>query len=435
MAEGEVVGQATPEQERQWLEEQRRRQREQTEGDTREIQRLAQHGRDLETRLAALEDEVAQQRSLVTRALAVETALRHTQESLANLQRQLAESREQVEHQALLRATEAERDRRALAELGQRVTDLQQAADASHGRVSALSEEARRDRAALAQLSVAVDGVAGRQASLTNRLQQLEEAGKRADSHLASDQQRDEQVRADLARLDNWQRLADVRWNRQLSDWQEQAKAWKEQIEEQRKPVEQLSRQVSRVQEEAQVLVAQLTEHQKRLDEQALVLQRIEGLLGIARETCASLEQGIESQRRLADEQAAALSRLDERVQGESVQLEQMRRRMDAQDGRIEEAVGLVRAVDSQRQRAEEGVAALQQQLARLRSELVAELALLREQVTIDRQEVGARLNKITQTQLQEHRRRLATTQQEVDEWAGLARRDGDGKLPDRTPE
>ena len=435
MAEGEGVGQAKSEQERQWLEEQRRHQREQTEGDSREIQRLAQHGRDLETRLAALEDEVAQQRSLAARASAIEAALRQAQESLASLQRQLAESREQAEHQTLLRATETERDRRALAELGQRVADLQRAADASHGRVSALSEEARRDRASLAQLSVAVDGVAGRQASLTNRLQQLEEAGKRADSRLTSDQQRDEQVRADLARLDNWQRLADARWNRQLSDWQEQAKAWKEQLEEQGKPIQQLTRQVLRTQEDLQALVAQLTEHQKRLDEQAVALQRIEGLLGIARETCAGLEQGLVAQRRHADEQAAALSRLEERVQGESAQLEEMGRRMDAQDGRIEEAVGLVRTVDSQRQRAEEGVAALQQQLGRLRGELVAELALLREQATTDRQQVGARLTQLTQLQLQEHHRRLATTQQEVDEWAGLARRDGDGLSPDRTPE
>ncbi len=422
MPQGDRVDQAPPERAAQWVEEQRRLERDQAGSSGRELERLAQHGRDLEARVGLLEAELAQQRSMPARLSAIEDALRQAHEAMASLQQQVAENREQTEHQTLLRTAEAERDRRALAELGQRLTELQRAGDGALGRIQALAEEAKRDRASVAQAAAGLDGLASRQLALGSRIQQVEEMAKRTDGQLAAAQQRDEQVRAELARLDNWQRLADVRWNRQVGEWQQQLQTWKAQVEEVGKPIQQLIRQAARLQSDLEALAAQLAEHQKRIDEQSVALQRLDGMLAIIRESGSRLEQGVEAQRRRADEQSASLFRLEERLQSEAGQVADLARRIDAQDARIEETRSLIRAVDTHRERIEGGVAATQRQLAEARADLAQQIAQAWERLGVDRQRVADRLERLTQALLQQNQRWLAAFHQDVDLWTALSR-------------
>lgn len=389
------------------------------------INELAQQGRDLWARLGVLEEELRQQRALANRLSAVEDALREMRESLLGLQQQLAASQEQSARQALVRAAEADRDRKTLTELEQQVAELRRLGEANHGRILLAGEEAKRDRALLADLPRAIEDLSRRHSSQVGRVQQLEEQGKRTDGRLADVDQRDGQLRAELARLDNWQRLADVRWSRQLGEWQQQITAWKEQADGQSRQIQQLTRQVTRAQDDLQALFSQVTEHQKAIGDQVAALQRAYGLLTAAREGSIRSEQAIDTQRRRVDELVAGHFRLEERLQSDIAQLGDLMRRVDGHDVRLEEIANLVQGLDTQRQRTEHDIAAVQQQLRQFRSELGERASALWEQLLADRQMIATRLAELGRILLEQRQRYLAAIQQEIAEWTELTRSDG----------
>ena len=405
-----------------WLAEQRKAEREQVQQVLREVERLGQVTRDSTTKVGLIEDEVRTHRTPTSRMPVVEEALRQARDAVSALQQQVSEAREAAEHQTLLRAVELDRDRRTIAEVSQRVGEANRTFDQHQGRVQTLAEEARRDRAAVTVLPAAIEELTRKVTAQLGRLQQLDEQNKRTENQFGAIQQRDEQSRADLARLDNWQRLADVRWNRQIGDWQQQVQVLKEQLDEQSKPIQIFTRQAVRIQDDVQGLSGRLVEQQKRFDEQINTLTKLDGLLTVVRESAARAESAAEAQRRRVDEQVAGLYRLDERIQRSVAQLGDLEHRADSQGSRLEELNSLVRSVDSQRQRAEDGVSALQVQARELRSDLSEQVVQLQTQLAADRLLVAARFTELIRAVLMQRRNQLASLQQEVQEWSTLAR-------------
>jgi chromosome segregation ATPase len=406
----------------EWIEEQQKADREQITRGVDQVDKLGQLARELATRTEALEDERGQVRTLGSRVLALEDTAAGLREAAADLKRSLESLNKQGEHQILLRSAEIEHDRRGVADLTQQTGDLRRQQESLLSRIQAISEETRRDRTSADQVPVSLDALSRQIASLVSRAQQLEDYRRRADDQVASFAQSGEQVRADIAKLDNWQRLADVRWTRFSGELQEQAQAVKHQIEEQAKPVQQVARLVKQVQEESAGVVVQLQDLRKRVDDQLIAQEKVAGQVGVLREGLARVEQTLESQRRRSDEYAANIFRLDEALQRAAAVSVDLGHRLEEQDTRIEGVAGQLRIVESQRQRDEQGLAVLQTQVRELRLSFAEELAAIREQCAADVRLLNQRVAAIGQVALRQREKVLSAAQQEVEEWAGLVR-------------
>jgi chromosome segregation ATPase len=408
----------------EWLGEQRKVDREQVEQATTEAERLGRIVHDLATKIELLEAERGAQKALGSRIGNLEEGVSSLRETAASLQQALEAAQKRDEHQQLLRTTEAERDRRSVAEVAQLVNDYRRQSDNVQSRLQAIVEDVRRDRAAIEAFPPTIDDLNRQLLSLTSRAQQLEDYRRRADNQVGTLSQSTEQVRDQVGKLDTWQRLADVRWTRLSAELQEQLQAFKHQIDEQAKPIQQLTRQVKQSQEEIGGFAGQVVDLRKRLDETYVSIERLGAQVVSLREAAARVEQVTDGQRRRADEQAATLYRLEEALQRETAANADLLRRIEAQDVRIEEGASYARVIEAQRQRDEAAISVQQQQLRELRTALVGEIAGIREQFAEETRVLGTRLDQATQTQLRQSQRTLAAIQQQAEEWAELARSD-----------
>ena len=408
----------------EWLEEQQKSDREQIALGLDQAERLGQLTRELTSRLDALEGERGQHRALGARVLGLEDAASGLREAAAELRQSIEVLQKQSEHQILLRSAEVEHERRGSSELAQQVGDLRRQNESLQSRLQATAEELRRDRAAADQFPVALDAVTRQIASLVSRTQQLEDYRRRADDQASILLTAGEQVRGDVTKLDNWQRLADVRWTRLNSELQEQAQSIKHQVEEQAKPVQQIGRLAKQVQEEVAGHSAQFQDLRKRMDEQFVSLERLGGQIGTLREGATRIEQAIEAQRRRIDEQAASLFRLDEAQQRSVAATTDLAGRLELLDTRIDGVLSQVRVVESQRQRDEQGLGVQQQLLRELRLSFAEELATTRAQIAAEIRSLSQRVGLIGQAELHQRQRVLSAAQQDVEEWSGISRDD-----------
>jgi chromosome segregation ATPase len=408
----------------EWIEEQQKADREQVARGVDQLEKVGLLARELATRTEALENERGQVRALGSRVVALEDTSASLREAAADIKQSLESLHKQAEHQVLLRSTEMEHDRRGVAEIAQQANDLRRQQEALQSRIQVISEELRRDRASADQIPSSLDGLSRQIASLVSRAQQLEDYRRRTDDQAATLSQNDEQARADIAKLDNWQRLADVRWNRLSNELQEQAQVAKHQLDEQSKPVQQVGRLVKQVQEETAGVAALLQDLRKRVDDQFVAQEKVAGQIGVLREGLARIDQTLESQRRRSDEFAASDFRLDEALQRAAAVSVDLGKRLEILDTRIEGVASQVRIVESQRQRDEQGLTTLQQQVRELRLSFAEDLAATREKCAADVHLLNQRVAAIVQVALREREKTLAASQQEVESWAGLVRDD-----------
>jgi chromosome segregation ATPase len=357
-----------------WLEDQRRQDRDELARLSAEIERIEGVAREQAVELVELRSQVEEGRTALARLPIVDEALRDARERIAHALEHAEQQSQHVAQTLLLRASDADRDRKQIADLVGQTARTEDAVQAMEARLRVVVDEARRDRAQLQELPASLHEHDQRLGALGHRIEQFDERVRRAENLLVARAAEIEEARAEQTRATQWRQLADVRWSRQAAEWQQTLDEFRQAAEEHARPVHQLVAQVGQARDDVRGVQGLLTDHTRRLDDLQSALSRLDGALAQQREAAARLDQAIEGQRRRFDEQASAQLRLDEAIGRAGDQARALEHTTEEQARAIADTQGAVRA-------AEEAI-------ARSRDELTRSQSALR----VDIETVGARL-------------------------------------------
>jgi chromosome segregation ATPase len=390
-----------------WLEDQRRQDREELARVAAELERLSQNGREHAAQLAELRAQVDEGRSALQRLPILDDALREAREQVAQAAERADQQSQQITQTLLLRAADAERDRKQVGDLLGQIAKLEDALQALEGRARVVADEARRDRGRIQELPNELHGVGQRVGALTHRIDQLEERLRRVENLVAARADEMDELRTDLAKTTQWRQLADVRWSRQVAEWQETLDDFRQAAEESTRPVQQLVAQVGQARDDVRGAQGTLADHARRLEEAASALTRLEAALAQQREATGRLEQLADAQRRRFDEQASAQLRLDEAIGRSGDQARTIERSLEEQVRRIEQGQTALRAAEAAIARQRDDVAhvetVLRRDLEAFGASLTTNVARLEELASTQ----AGRLDDLTRV-FREQRQRLA---------------------------
>src|SRR5581483_5768880 len=334
-----------------WLEEQHRQDRQEITRLGSEVDRLAEMLREQGEQLLALRATVEDGRTVVERVPIVDEAIRQTREQVAELISRFEEHAQRSAQTLLLRAADAERDRKVLGDLSQTVARLEHEDRQLAARLQVVVDEGRRDRAVALELPKAIEELQSRLHIVAHRADQIEEVAKRAESTAHQHRDELEAIRTEQARAAQWRQLTDLRWTRQVAEWQSAIDNWRQTAEEQGRPVQHLLQQLAQARDEVRTTQSALADQTRRLDDAIAATGRLDATVAQQREAIGRIEAALDAQRRRFDEQASAQLRLDEAV------------------GRVvEQRMASDRAREDQLRELAEGQAALQDEAASLRS-------------------------------------------------------------------
>jgi chromosome segregation ATPase len=353
-----------------WLEDQRRQDRDELARLSSEIERLEGVAREQAAELIELRGQVEEGRTALARLPIVDEALRDARERIAHSLEHAEQQSQHVAQTLLLRASDADRDRKQIADLVGQTAKTEDAVQAMEARIRVVVDEARRDRAQLQELPASLHALDQRLGALVHRLDQSDERVRRTENLLAARAAEIEEARAEQTRATQWRQLADVRWSRQAAEWQQTLDEFRQAADEHARPVHQLIAQVGQARDDVRGVQGLLSDHTRRLDDVQSALTRLDGSLAQQREAAARLDQAIEGQRRRFDEQASAQLRLDESIGRAGDQARALEHTAEDQARSIAETQGALRA-------AEDAIARSREDLARSQSSLRVDIETL----------------------------------------------------------
>lgn len=331
-----------------WLEQQRQADHERLIELNRIVEQLCDEARSQRTLLAHLgELEHSADDSRATTA----EAIAQLKEHIGLVQRALAEHVEAVSRAEQVEGAQRERMLRQTAELAQQVLSLGRAADATNGRLAALIEEVRRlrdDRPALLQ---AVDELQRGQAALQSRVAVAEEIIRRQGAFQAVAEQSDERRRADLTRLDNQQKLLEVRLAREVGELRRSTDELVTRTDDRLKPITELARQVVGLVEGRAVVEQRLAGIAREIEQIRSEIERLEALGRTDRATTKRLSEQFEGYDRKHDEVTALLWQLGERVNTVLDRVSDLGDHLAALVTRVEATERQIALLDDERQR------------------------------------------------------------------------------------
>ncbi|HEY3080734.1 MAG TPA: hypothetical protein VGM69_12635 [Chloroflexota bacterium] len=390
-----------------WLEDQRRQDREELVRLAAELERLGQAGREQAVQVVELRAQVDDDRTALQRLPLLDEALRDARDQLGLAVDRNDQQSQQVTQTLLLRAADAERDRKQVGDLVGQIAKLEDTVQGLEARVRMVADEARREKGRIQELPTELHGVGQRVGALVQRIEQVEERFRRIENLVAARADETDGIRTELVKTTQWRQLADVRWSRQAAEWQQTLDDFRVAAEESVKPVHQLVAQVSQARDDVRNTQGMMTEHTRRLDEAASALGRLDATLAQQREATARVEQLLDGQRRRLDEQASAQLRLDEAIGRGADQTRTLERSIEEQARRIDESQAGLRA-------AGEGIARSRGDLVQVQTTLQRDIEALGAGLS----GAVARLEELASTQttrideltrlIRDHRQRLA---------------------------
>ena len=410
-----------------WLEEQHRLDRAEITRLSTELDRLSGLIREQSSQLADLRATVESNQTTVERVPLVDDSVRQTREHLAELVARFDEHTQKAAQALLLRAADAERDRKVVNDLVQTVGRLEHEDHAIAARLQVVTDEARRAVASIADLPKMVDSIAARQQALTQRADHFDEVARRLETADQAQRQEMEAIRTEQARGAQWRQLTDVRWTRQVAEWQGAIDNWRQAAEEHARPVQHLIQQVGQARDEVRSAQGQIGEQARRLDDLAAGLTRLDSALSQHREAISRVDQVLDAQRRRFDEQASAQLRLDEAIGRATDQRAAADRLIDDHAHQIDELRTALRLTDGEaartRQELVEATGVLQRDAEEIR--VLANQALVRLEETGRGVEVRfAELSQLLQAQRQRAVIELEQEMRELGELSARARQD-----------
>lgn len=353
-----------------WLEDQRRVDRDELARLSSELERIEGVAREQAAQIVELHSQVEEGRGTLSRLPLVDEALRDTREQITQAIEHAEQHTQHVAQTLLLRASDADRDRKQIADVVALTAKLEDAFQSMEARLRVSGDEARRDRAQLNEVPATLREVEQRITATTHRLEQAEERVRRAENLLAARSAELEEARVEQGKAGQWRQLADVRWSRQATEWQQTLDEFRQAAEEHARPVHQLIAQVGQARDDVRTAQGAIGEHARRLDEMQSALTRLDGALSQQREAAARLDQAVEAQRRRFDEQASAQLRLDESIGRAGDQARAIERANEENTRRLDEGQNALRAAD-------DAIARLRDELARAQTGLRGELEAL----------------------------------------------------------
>lgn len=306
-----------------WLDEERRRDKAEMQRLQSAVEQMLSRYREAIGRLEVAEAEVRQVRAQLSRLGHSEDGLREVREALVKMQEWQEEHNRTSIRAGQSLAIAAERDQRTLAEIQTGLADLARESEALKGRVALLGEELRRDQGSLTPVQQQVDVLEKRLQALAGRLDLVDEAQRHRNLRSVELAQQLERLAAEQARFTDWQRLAEVRWSRQLTDWQAQMEEWRRQSEDGVREVQNVAKSVPGIKDDLAELRRALVEERERGTERSTAIAELAAQRGIDREAIGQAEQRV----------LTLTGRLDQMASQLLVAAEKIDRLFDGQNG------------------------------------------------------------------------------------------------------
>ncbi len=356
----------------QWLEEQRKLDKDHLIRVQQDLERLALRLNELVAQVQQIGDDAKLERSHLATIPFAEEGIRQLREQLSLIQKRVDEREQSQERDAMLRQVEIDRDKKTLFELVQQISELSRQDEQQIGKIQMLFEDVRRGRADLAAAVDRVDAAEKFASSVSSRTQLLEEYVRRYDGRIAALEQAQEMLKTDSARFLQWQQAADLRWTRQSSEWQEHMDEWKREADDQVKAVQLLSRQFDQLKNEILELRNSIGESHKRIEDQSAELLRMASIRAHDREDNSRLEQALDVQRRRSDEQSDTLKVLQEQLLRSSQEFIELGARLESERKRVDESSVWFRQIEMKQQQTVDEIAELHR-LLREQNQALAE--------------------------------------------------------------
>lgn len=399
-----------------WLEEERHR-------DKEEIQRLAQAAeqvmvrtREAFSRLEVAEAELRVLRAQSGRGSQVEDAVRQLREGLAAIQ-EWQEGHERLSARtSQTLAVAAERDRRTLAELQSQIADLVRETDSLKARVALVGDEVRRDASSLVPVQQETEALLKRVEAIEKRQDLGDDAQRHREVKVTELTQQVERLSTEVGRFTDWQRLAEIRWQRQLSEWQQQLDTWRFQVEESVAAVNSAVKQMPAIRDEIAEIRRLLSEERERWAEQAKALVQVSAQQETDRDVVAQVEMSVTALQTRADQLLTRAAELTTALDRMSEQQAALEARLRADKERLEGAHRTLARLEQRDESLEARIEDLVHELAAFRREHRDALAEAARTAAEQRRQLDARIVLLEQLQEEHKVREISELEQQLRE-------------------
>jgi chromosome segregation ATPase len=331
-----------------WLQEERQRDKVELQKLQHQLEQLGGRFRDVFGRLDVVEGELRLAKSQAGQTARVDDALRQLREAQTGLEGRLegVERASTLTRQTL--AVETERERRAVADLQTQIVDYQRELDDLKARQVVLAEELRRDRTIVPPLQQDVAQVVERAQNLSEQITLLQDGLRHRDASLLELTRQSERLGAEQLRFTDWQRLAEVRWTRQLTEWQQQMGDWQHQAEMVALQMESAAKLFPSLKDEVVELRRALGDEREQYASAGVRLTELESTRAVDRDEIKDLCERVSRQSERLDEVASFYHSLVDRLERQVEQVGAVESRLRTEKERGESAVRVLARLDTQ---------------------------------------------------------------------------------------
>ncbi|MBI2941993.1 MAG: hypothetical protein HYY04_16305 [Chloroflexi bacterium] len=337
-----------------WLMEQRQKDHEAVDLLAGQVGRIVRGESELTQAVRRLDDEIVRLRQQLGQLSPFSDAVRQLRESIDLVATRVEDQAASRERELQAANAEVARDRRGLGELAQRVAELQRTIEGLNTRQAAIAEETRHERGELSSLVARLEAVERQCTQLVGRLRQSDEAHRRTENMLSVLQERGESLEKAINEVDNWQKLADLRWNRQLGDWQQQLDRWRAELDERTRSIPGIAQQLGVLGDADAALRELIVQREKQIELIAVGVQRVDGALASVREQTQHVADAGEAQRRRIDELVSAQWKVSEDTQRGMATAAELRDHLERQRVRLDELRAWTEELERKRQRTQD---------------------------------------------------------------------------------
>ncbi|MHB1131993.1 MAG: hypothetical protein ACYC4L_06340 [Chloroflexota bacterium] len=331
-----------------WLQEERQRDKVELQKLQHIFEQLGGRFRDVFGRLEVAESELRQVKGQVGQSARVDDALRQLREAQTGMQGRL----EEVERASTLTrqslAVETEREHRAVSDLQSQIADYQRAQDELKARLVVVAEDIRRDRTFLPPLQQDVTQLVERTQGLADQISLVQDGLRHRDTSLAELSRQSDRLGAEQLRFTDWQRLAEVRWTRQLTEWQQQMGDWQHQAEMVALQLESAAKLFPSLKDEVVEMRRALGDERQQFSTTSTRLTELEAVRAVDRDEAQDLLERVSRQSERFDELTGFYHNLIDRLERQAEQLATVENRLRGEKERGESAARFLTSLDSQ---------------------------------------------------------------------------------------